>query len=234
MIKHYLSLHCKINILTMAKKKSITQKNIIDLYMDHVLMHNEKPKSVYAFAKSNNFNEQNFYEFFSSFEILEQCIFKVFFDHTITVLDKSEDYHSFDSRNKLLSFYFTFFEIFTSNRSYIVYTLEHNKDSMKSLKMLSKLKGRFSNYIAHLNIKTIDVQQEQVTRIQNRSLQESAWLQLLVTIKFWLNDTSTSFEKTDLFIEKSVKTSFDLIDTTPLKSMIDFGKFLYKEKMHAN
>ena len=218
----------------MAKKKSITQKNIIDLYMDHVLMHNEKPKSVYAFAKANNFNEQNFYEFFSSFEILEQCIFKVFFDHTITVLDKSEDYHSFDARNKLLSFYFTFFEILTSNRSYVVYVLEHNKDAMKSLKMLSKLKSRFSNYIEHLNIKTIDLKQEQVTRFQNRSLKESGWLQLLVTIKFWLDDTSISFEKTDLFIEKSVKASFDLIDTTPLKSMIDFGKFLYKEKMHAN
>ena len=218
----------------MAKKKPITQTDIIDLYMDHVLMHNEKPNSVYAFAKANNFTEQSFYEFFSSFELLEQCIFKVFFDHTITVLDKSEDYHSFDSRNKLLSFYYTFFETLMSNRSYIVYALERNKDRMKSLKMLSKLKGSFSNYIAQLNIKTIDVQQEQLTRFQNRSLQESAWLQLLVTMKFWLDDTSTSFEKTDLFIEKSVKASFDLIDTTPLKSFIDFGKFLYKEKMHAN
>jgi len=218
----------------MAKKKPITQTDIIELYMDHVLTHNEKPNSVYAFAKANNFNEQIFYEFFSSFEILEQCIFKVFFDHTIAVIDKSEDYHSFDSQNKLLSFYYTFFAMLTSNRSYIVYALEHNKDRMKSLKMLSKLKVSFSNYIAHLNIKTIDVQQEQVTRFQNRSLKESAWLQLLVTLKFWLDDTTTSFEKTDLFIEKSVKASFDLIDTTPLKSLIDFGKFLYKEKMHAN
>jgi hypothetical protein len=53
-------------------------------------------------------------------------------------------------------------------------------------------------------------------------------------MKFWLDDTSPSFEKTDIFIEKSVKASFDLIDTTPLKSIIDFGKFLYKEKIHNN
>jgi len=71
-------------------------------------------------------------------------------------------------------------------------------------------------------------------KLQNRSLKESAWLQLLITIKFWLDDSSSSFEKTDLFIEKSVRASFDLIDTTPLKSIIDFGKFLYKEKMHSN
>ena len=66
------------------------------------------------------------------------------------------------------------------------------------------------------------------------SIQQSAWLQLMITIKFWLEDTSPSFEKTDIFIEKAVNTSFDLIDIKPLKSIIDLGKFLYKEKMHMN
>ncbi len=49
-----------------------------------------------------------------------------------------------------------------------------------------------------------------------------------------MDDTSASFEKTDVFIEKSVRASFDLIDTTPLKSLVDLGKFLYKEKIHMN
>jgi len=55
-----------------------------------------------------------------------------------------------------------------------------------------------------------------------------------MTLQFWLNDSSVAFEKTDIFIEKSVNTSFDIMATTPLKSMIDFGKFLYKEKMNLN
>ena len=80
----------------------------------------------------------------------------------------------------------------------------------------------------------IDVQQDQLQKIQTRGLKESAWFQLLVTMKFWLDDTSTSFEKTDIFIEKSVRASFDLIYITPLKSIIDFGKFLFKEKMQMN
>lgn len=218
----------------MAKKKSITAANIIEFYMDYVLTHNEKPKSVYAFAKANNFEEQKFYEFFGSFDALEQSIFKFFFDNAYTVLEKSEDYVNFDARNKLLSFYYTFFEILTANRSYVMHALEHNKNQLKSLKTLAKLKQRFSNYIDHLNIKTLDLKQQQLERLQNRGLKETAWLQLLLTIKFWLDDNSPSFEKTDLFIEKSVRVSFDLIDTTPLKSLIDFGKFLYKEKMHSN
>ena len=218
----------------MAKKKSITQADIIGYYMDYVLTHNENPKSVYAFAKDNNFEEQRFYEFFASFDSLEQSIFKIFFDNAHEVLEKSEDYINFDPKNKLLSFYFTFFEILTANRSYVTYALEGHKSSLKSMRTLVHLKKRFVNYIEHLNIKTIDLKQEQLVKLQRRSLKETAWLQLLTTIRFWIDDSSPSFEKTDLFIEKSVKASFDLIDVTPLKSIIDLGKFLYKEKIHMN
>ncbi|EDP70494.1 hypothetical protein FBALC1_07043 [Flavobacteriales bacterium ALC-1] len=219
----------------MAKKKSITQQDVITAYMDYVLIHGQQPNTIYPFAKDNNMEEQKFYEFFTSFDSLEQSIFKIFFDNALSVLEKSKDYLTFDSRNKLLSFYYTFFEILTANRSYVNYALsEHDKISMKSLKTLSPLKQRFTNYIQHLNIKTLDLKQEQLSRLQNRSLKETAWLQLLVTIKFWMDDTSPSFEKTDVFIEKSVRASFDLIDTTPFKSLIDLGKFIYKEKMHLN
>lgn len=218
----------------MAKKKSISQIDITRFYMDYVLIHDHKPKSVYAFAKDNNFDESKFYEFFSSFEALEQSIFKVFFDNTYNALEKSEDYQNFDPQNKLLSFYFTFFENLTANRSYVVHALKGNKDDMKYLRVLSQLKRSFNNYIERLGINLIDVQQDQLQKIQTRGLKESAWFQLLVTMKFWLDDTSTSFEKTDIFIEKSVRASFDLINITPLKSIIDFGKFLFKEKMQMN
>ena len=217
----------------MAKKKSISQSDIIGFYMDYVLTHNEKPKSVYAFTKANNIEENNFYVFFGSFDALEQSVFKLFFENTQATLEKSEDYQTFDARHKLLSFYYTFFENLTANRSYVVRALDSHKDSMKSLKLLSHLKKSFSSYIEHLGINLIDVQQDQLEKIQNRGLKESAWFQLLVTMKYWLDDTSPSFEKTDLFIEKSVQASFDFIDVTPLKSIVDFGKFLYKESIHS-
>ncbi|WP_181876066.1 hypothetical protein [Chryseobacterium carnipullorum] len=37
-------------------------------------------------------------------------------------------------------------------------------------------------------------------------------------------------KKTDLFIEKTVDTGFELIDNEPLRKMVDLGKFLWKEK----
>nr|WP_321227820.1 TetR family transcriptional regulator C-terminal domain-containing protein [uncultured Psychroserpens sp.] len=218
----------------MAKKKNITNSNIISFYMDYVLEHNEQPKTVYDLAKANNFEEQKFYEHFGSLESVEKRVFTEFFNNTITVLNKSEDYQSFDPRNKLLSFYFTFFENLTANRSYVKYALEHNKNSLKTLSQLKDLKHVFTSYIEHLEIDLIDINQEQIDRIQQRALKETAWLQLLLTMKFWMDDTSPRFEKTDIFIEKSVNTSFDVLDVAPVRRLIDFGKFIFKEKIQMN
>jgi len=218
----------------MPKKKEINALDIITYYMSYILENNCKPSSVYSFAKENKFEEAVFYNFFGSFEAVEKSIFKTFFDNTITVLEKSEDYETFDARNKLLSFYYTFFENLTANRSYVAATLDSNKMDLKKLTVLSNLKTSFTNYIDSLEIETIDLKQKNIVQIQQKSIKETAWLQLLITMKFWLNDSSANFEKTDIFIEKSVNTSFDVIDSTPLKSIIDFGKFLYKEKMNAN
>jgi hypothetical protein len=53
---------------------------------------------------------------------------------------------------------------------------------------------------------------------------------MLFLLKFWMDDTSKGFEKTDILIEKSVNTVVDLLDTKPLESLFDLGKFLWKEK----
>lgn len=219
---------------TMAKKKSISKNDIISLYMDYVLEQHEKPKSVYAFAKANNFEESEFYSLFGSFEAIDKQIYKSFFSNTLNLLEKSKDYAGYDARNKLLSFYFTFFEHMTANRSYVVYSLYKHKNHIKSLSLLSDLKRAFTGYIDELEIETLDIKQEDIDKIKKRALQESAWLQLVLTIKFWLDDSSASFEKTDIFIEKSVNASFDVLNVAPIKSIIDLGKFIFKEKMQSN
>ncbi|WP_406684274.1 TetR family transcriptional regulator C-terminal domain-containing protein [Seonamhaeicola sp. MEBiC1930] len=218
----------------MAKKKIVSKNNIITWYMDYVLEHNQNPKTIFTFARKHNFDESKFYEFFASFEMIESHIFEAFCTNSFSVLNQSEDYKIFDARNKLLSFYYTFFENITANRSYVKYVLENHKKDLKSFKKFSSLKKHFTNYIGELGIQMLDFKQEQIEKIQDKALKESAWLQLLLTIKFWLEDTSPSFEKTDIFIEKSVNTTFDVLDIAPIKSVLDLGKFLFKEKFQMN
>lgn len=218
----------------MAKNKEINATEIISMYIAFVLENNTKPTTVYAFAKENKFEEALFYVHFGSFEAVEKAIFNAFYENTLNILEKSKDYQTFDARNKLLSFYYTFFENLTANRSYVSAVLKGDTMRLKKLNALSELKNSFTTYISSLEIETIDLKQKNIAQIQQKSIKESAWIQLLITLKFWLNDSSSAFEKTDIFIEKSVNTSFDLIDSTPLKSIIDLGKFLYKEKININ
>ena len=51
----------------MQEQADITQEKIFELYGDYLLNHGEKPKNVYLFAKENNFEEKEFYHYFSGF-----------------------------------------------------------------------------------------------------------------------------------------------------------------------
>ncbi|PQJ23236.1 TetR family transcriptional regulator C-terminal domain-containing protein [Tenacibaculum sp. SG-28] len=215
----------------MTRKKNITAEKIVDFYMNDVLLEHT-PKSVYAFADKHNFNEGDFYQFFPSFDRLEQEIFALFCSNTVALLVKNEAYTTYDSKEKLLSFYYTFFEILTANRSYVYLKLKGNKNKLESLKLLQELKKEFSNYItAEIYKDGIDFKNKNINKLRDKSVLEVSWIQLLFTIQFWLEDVSKGFEKTDIFIEKSVKATFDLSDITPLQSVFDFAKFLWKEKM---
>jgi hypothetical protein len=214
----------------MTKKKTETP-DIIGTYMKFVLEHGHKPSSIYSFAQDLGITESEFYKYYSSFDSVEKQIFKAFFDNTKSLLDKDKAFQNFDAQNKLLSFYFTFFEVLKANRSYVVFVLENQKNKLKVLSNLSELKKAFAHFVEELEIETIDLKDEKMEKVKNRGMVEWTWGQLLFTIKFWLDDSSPDFEKTDVFIEKSITTSFALLDSSTLSSVFDLGKFLFKEKI---
>jgi len=200
--------------------------------MNYTLEHNEKPKSVYNFAKLNGFSETEFYSFFGTMESIEKEIFKTFLEKTVELLHKNKDYEDYDMKTKMLSFYFTFFELLSANRSYVVMSLKEHQNQLKNLMQLSGLRNSFKKYVSEIITDDFRTQQERLQNFQEKAIQEASWIQLLLTMKFWLDDSSPSFEKTDIFIEKSVKATFELMNITPIDSLIDFGKFLFKEKIH--
>ena len=97
---------------------------------------------------------------------------------------------------------------------------------------LSGLRNSFKNFLTEIISDDFRIQQEKLQNFQEKAFLEASWIQLLLTLKFWLDDSSPSFEKTDIYIEKSVKASFELMNITPIDSLIDFGKFIFKEKIY--
>ena len=216
----------------MAKKHKISDSELMTIYMDYIVEHQSNPDSVENFAQIHQFDEAVFYAYFTSFKDLEKAIYNVLFENSLVILKQSQEYQSFSNKDKLLSMYYTFFENLALNQEFVKLNLKGFENQLKALSVFSRFKQSFTDFIDELNLETINLNVETIETIQNKTIKESAWIQLLFTMRFWLDDTSENFEKTDIFIEKSINTSMELLDTKSLHNIIDLAKFLYKEKVN--
>ncbi|MEH6765796.1 MAG: TetR family transcriptional regulator C-terminal domain-containing protein [Aequorivita antarctica] len=225
-----------VNIISPASKKPIpknkmSKEKIISAYMEWVLLKEKTPLSVFKFCKENNFKESEFYNYFGSFEGLQMAIWNSFYEQTIILASKDENYSGYSNQEKMLTFFYTFFEMLTLNRSYILFSLQEHRNMMKSLSQLKGLRKNVKHFAAELIRENNEDKKLKILKQSVTIFSEGAWLQTLFLLKYWMDDNSAGFENTDIAIEKSVRVIFDVFDTQPLESILDFGKFLWKEKM---
>ncbi|WP_397447253.1 TetR family transcriptional regulator C-terminal domain-containing protein [Polaribacter sp. R77954] len=218
----------------MAKKNETSKLDILTLYMDLVAETKTRPDDVDHFCEQVELDTDIFYKHFKSLKKVEKTIFNELFKNSLEVLNESEEFASFDGKNQLLSLYFTFFENLNLNRTYVEVVLKGCKNQLKTYKTFSTLKKSFIQFVDSLSLNESILPIDGLEKFQSNLISQSAWIQMIITIKFWLDDTSESFEKTDIFIEKSINTSFELIENKFLKNVFDLGKFVYKEKFQKN
>lgn len=211
--------------------EKISSDKIISIYMETVLTEERFPTSVFKFCKNNNFTETEFYSHFGSFDGIQKEIWNSFYTQTINLMERDSSYENFENREKILTFYYTFFEILTLNRSYVLFVLREHRDMMKNLSQLKGLRSNIKEFSSGLIREDNETKNLKVLKRSPQVFSEGAWLQTLFLLKYWMDDNSAGFENTDIAIEKSVRAIFDLFDNSPLESILDFGKFLWKEKM---
>ena len=214
-----------------TKTKKVTEDVIIAMYMDYVLEHEIVPKSVYKFCKVNDIDESMFYQYFGSVAGIQKAIWNAFYSNTEALITKNKDYDSFSNKDKMLTFFFSFFELLTLNRSYVLFAMNTESNLMKNMEQLKGLRKHVKSFASELIEDGNATKNLKITKHNPRLFSEGAWVQLLFILKFWMDDDSPGFEKTDVAIEKSIHTAFDVFDNTPLDNIIDFGKFLFKEKL---
>ena len=214
----------------MQEQVHITQEKIFELYGDYLLNHGEKPKNVYLFAKENNFEEKEFYHYFSGFEQIESEILNHLFTKSLELASEVNSSSEVTTKEKLLNVYYIFFENMTMNRSLVLSILGSTKiQNIKTLQNLRETHKQFVNTLDFNEWEMIEKAKEDIRKFNEKSRQEALWLHLVSAIDFWKKDTSPDFEKTDIFIEKTVDTGFELMDNEPLRKVFDLGKFLWKE-----
>jgi hypothetical protein len=204
-----------------------TNESIQKAYIDYVLTEGQQPKSVYVFAKQNEMPEEEFYRFFGSFEAVEQSVWTDLMLKTLSEIRAQEIWAQYSSREKALSFFYSFFELLKSNRSFAVYSINKQR-GLGTPKVLEPAKEIFENFAENILNEGIETQELTDRKFFSKRYKDALWVQFGFVLNFWINDDSAGFERTDEAIEKGVNVTFDLFQRSPIDNLFEYGKFLAK------
>jgi AcrR family transcriptional regulator len=215
-----------------SRKKSTTVGATDELlksaYKKFVLINGHKPASVYKFCLDVGISEEEFYNHFGSFEGLEKAIWQHFIDNTVARLHADASFSAFNSREKVLAFYYALMEVLRADRSFILLQLNGHKKFEIVPEFLKGFKASYEQFMESI-LAFGKTQGEVATRpYLDKRYPQLFWLHMSFLLIFWKDDNSAGFERTDVAIEKSVNLAFDLIGKGAIDSAIDFGKFLFQ------
>ncbi len=205
-----------------------TVESIQKAYIDFVLTEGQQPKSVYVFAKKNKMAEEEFYRFFGSFDAIEQNIWTNFAVKTIAEIKTQEVWSQYSTREKALSFFYSFFELIKGSRSFVVYSIKKQPKTFSTPQTFAGIKDVFENFCNDLILEGIESNELSDRKFFTNRYKDALWVQLVFILNFWINDSSTGFEKTDEAIEKGINVTFDLFQRSPIDNLFEYGKFLAK------
>lgn len=214
----------------------VDKEGVVDFFMAYV----EKAGfdiNMASFCESTGLDEANVYDHFSSLSQIEKYIWEQLMISAVHTTISDSSYEAFSQREKLLSLYYTFFENCSLNKDFLLASISHH-GIYRILPVWHDMKQVFVRFIGDLfshqgRIKSPYCADE-IDKVVGRVKTESLWGQLLFLLDFWRHDDSQDFEKTDVAIEKSVKATMDLVDVTPIKSILDLGKFIWAERINKS
>jgi hypothetical protein len=205
-----------------------TTESIQKAYIDFVLTEGEQPKSVYVFAKKNKMPEEEFYRFFGSLDAIEQSVWTDLANKALTDIKEQEVWAQYTAREKALSFFYSFFELLKSSRSFAVYSIKKQPRTLNSPRVLDGLKDVFEAFAENILNEGIETAELSDRKFFSKRYKDALWIQFGFVLNFWINDNSAGFEKTDEAIEKGVNVTFDLFQRSPIDNLFEYGKFLAK------
>ncbi|MEP0987395.1 hypothetical protein [Ekhidna sp.] len=207
-------------------KKSISASSIQKGFQDYLLEEGKIPETVRIFTKYLKISDEDFYKYYGSLKNIEKSIWKDYFSRTLKVIQNDPEFEEMDGREKHLSFLYTLMEIVKPDRSYILYKLENKKPHE-----LPELQGA-KKVITDSDIdwaKNFQFLPDKAQSITQSAYKQVLWSHSVATLIFWVKDDSASASDTDVFIEKTTRTAFDIGELPALDSILDLSKFFLQK-----
>jgi hypothetical protein len=193
------------------------ETKIIEVYRN-MLISGETEINSYTLSQKAGISEKEFFEHFSSADDVGRRIWTNLGDAIIEALSGSELYNSYPPRQKILSYYFTFFEVALNERTFIERTYTNSK-------LTRAYKDKFKLFIGDIIQEGIASEDIKERLSLSNYYPEVLWDLHLKLIRFWLNDTSDKFVETEKAVEMYSRIPLELMGPNLLDSMFETVKF---------
>ncbi len=203
-----------------------TEKKILKHYVKSVSKKGRRPRSLRRFGKKLGLTEGELYHLYTSFHQIESDVYLYFFYKTLKLMKKEG---ISEKTEMTLTFYYTYFEFLSNNRSYVKTIMDFKKPKLKYLNNMAAFKKEFGAFIIENDLMQCMELPEQLSKYRDQGIIEAAWSHFIFIFFFWLRDESPDFVKTDMLIEKSTNLSAELQNSSICNGIFDLGKFLAKE-----
>lgn len=208
-------------------KKAIDKKAIQKGYQEYLLEEGKKPESVRKFTKFLKIEDEEFYKHFGSLGNIESSIWNDYYNTTLEVIQKDPEFEEMSPREKHLSFLYTLLELMKGDRSYILMKLEGKKphELPSELHQTEKIISQSEIEWA----KSFEFLPDRAKNMTHVTYRKVLWSHSISMILFWVKDDSGNGKDTDIYIEKSTRTVFDIGEMPALDSILDLSKFFLQK-----
>jgi hypothetical protein len=169
------------------------EEKIIEAYKE-MLITGEGEINSFTISKKVGISEKDFFQHFNSADDIARKIWSNLADTVIDSLNGSELFSSYPPRQKILSYYFTFFETALSERSFIEATINKSKS-------LKTYKEKFKQFVSDIVQEGIAVEDIKERLTLSNYYPEVLWQLHVRILHFWLKDVSDRFVETEKAIE---------------------------------
>jgi AcrR family transcriptional regulator len=198
---------------------------ILDAFAAYMAEEGKAPRSVAKFCREIGIAEVVFYRHFPSMHVVEKAFWRDWMAGVIEAVESGAEWGEFTARERYLAFLFALMQSVAERRSLL---LERFND-IAPLANPAALEGMRSEFL-EFSRRLLDHGAASGEIAERRGLENVypgvLYAHLRWVIDYHLKDESEEFERTDAFIEKTVRLAFDLFHAQAFDSAADLLRFL--------
>ncbi len=208
---------------------TVMEDKIVQAYKELLLGTDTEP-TVHSICQKAEVTEADFHKHFATAADVGKKIWRKLAEAVTATLASSQTYAQYGAREKLLAYFYTFYEQAVAERSFIAKTWPESGIAglLSHESLFESYRDAFKMYAAEVVADGVASDEVKERLSLSSRYPDLLWVLHQRLMHFWLADTSEQFTATERAIEVYSKVPLELMGHNILDSMLDALKFSFE------